>query len=269
MEELSLNELEKQLDTVILGRNTVLLDAVDSTNAEARRLLDAGCADGTVVIAGTQTAGRGRRGRAWVSRAGCGLWMTAVVQAFMPVEEMQKLTLLAGLAVCLAVERCTNDALRPAIKWPNDVLAGSRKLCGILSESANDSSGARRAIVGIGVNTRRPAQGYGGAEGRAISIAEAANRDVHRVKLAATILNNMETLLGLWQREDFSPVAALYREYMLPPGSEVIMIDGERRRPGVIEGIDDGGGLLVRLQGSGVERIISGEITLRGTDGYV
>jgi BirA family biotin operon repressor/biotin-[acetyl-CoA-carboxylase] ligase len=269
MDALSLNDLYKELDTVLLGRNTVLLDTVDSTNAEARRLLDAGCADGTVVIAGTQTAGRGRRGRAWVSQAGCGLWMTAVVQAFMPVEEMQKLTLLAGLAVCLAVERCTNNIVRPVIKWPNDVLTGSRKLCGILSESAGDASGLRRAIVGIGVNTSRPAEGYGEAEGRAISIAEAANRDVPREKLAATILNNIETLLGLWQREDFSPVAALYREYMLPTGSEVIIIDGERRRLGIIEGLDDGGGLLVRLQGSGLERVISGEITLRGTDGYV
>lgn len=269
MDELSLFELEKELDTVILGRHAVILDVVDSTNAEARRMLDVGSADGMAVFADRQTAGRGRRGRTWVSQAGCGLWMTVAVQPFMPAEEIQKLTLLAGLAVCLAVERCTEDGLKPVIKWPNDVLAGGKKLSGILSEAAVDARGKRRAIVGIGVNTCMPAEGYGEAEGRAISIAEAANRTVSRMKLAAFILNDMESLLGLWKREDFSPVAALYREYMLPVGSEVAIVDGEHRRRGVIEGLDDGGGLLVRLEGSGHERIISGEITVRGANGYV
>lgn len=268
MDILSTEELHKRLATSVLGRRTVLLDTIDSTNTQARRMLDTGCGNGTVIIAAQQTGGRGRRGRHWVSEEGCGLWMTAVIRPFMKLDEMQKLTLLAGLAVCRAVEQAAGG-VKPVIKWPNDIIMMGRKLCGILCESATDSHGERWAIIGIGVNTKAPQSGYEEASDVAISLEQAAGIQISRMELAAAILNNMEILLDSWQAGGFSAIAAGYREYMLPLGSEIVIIDGDKRRQGVIDGLDDEGGLLVRLGSGEVERIISGEISVRGVAGYV
>lgn len=269
MDRFTKEELWRGLRTNALGRNAVLLDTIDSTNLEARRKLDTNLPHGAVFIAGRQTGGRGRRGRHWVSEPGCGLWMTVVLKPFMALEEMQKLTLLIGLAVCQAVVNLTAGALKPAIKWPNDVLAGGRKLCGILCESAADSAGQRMVIAGIGVNTRTPSAGYGEAAPIAISVEEASGQPVGRLRLAAEILNQMELLLDGWQADGFTSVAAGYREYMVPAGTPVEIIDGERRRLGHIDALDDGGALLVRLQNGVVERVISGEISIRSVGDHV
>lgn len=269
MDILSVKDLNSKLDTYTLGRHAVLLDTVDSTNTEARRMLEKGCVDGAVIIAARQTGGKGRRGRHWVSEAGCGLWMTAVVKPFMALEEMQKLTLLAAVAVCRAVEHVASGTVKPVIKWPNDVLVMGRKLCGILCESAMDGAGERWVIIGIGVNTKTPEAGYGEATGAAIALEQAAGKPINRVELAAAILNDMEALFTGWRSQGFSAIAAGYREYMLPAGCEVVVIDGDKRRQGRIEGLDDGGGLLVRLDTGEIEHIISGEITVRGVAGHV
>ncbi len=267
MDLFAVQQLQSLLNTEFLGRNATLLASVDSTNSEARRGLTDGLPHGAVFIAGEQTGGRGRRGRQWVSEPGCGLWMTVVLEPFMSAEEMQKLTLLIGLAVCRAVEACVGDACL-AIKWPNDVLAGGKKLCGILCESALDQSGKRMVIAGIGVNTRTPAAGYCDAAWIATSIEAATGHAVGRLALAADILANMETLLNCWQTEGFAGVAEGYRRYMLPEGTPVVVVDGQRQELAVIEGLDDDGALLVRLDSGGLHRIISGEISVRGVNGY-
>lgn len=304
MEILSLEELDKGLKTKVLGRHAVVLDTVDSTNNEARRLLEEGAPEGLVVIAGEQTGGRGRRRKVWVSEKGCGLWMTFAFRSFLPPEKMQTITLAAGVAVCRAVEDLTGGGTRPVIKWPNDVLAGSRKICGILSEAqpspqplpltpypplirgvcnpaasrqarcARDVAAATGGIssyiiVGVGVNTRKPQNGWGEAEGIAVSLEESAGRIVPRMDLAAALLNNMEYFLDAIQAGGFPAIAEEYRKRMLPAGTEVVIIDGDEHRRGRIEGVEDAGGLLVRLENGEIERIVSGEITLRGVGGYV
>ncbi len=259
--------LQSLLNTAVLGRIATLLEVVDSTNSEARRRLADGLPHGAVFIAGSQTGGRGRRGRQWVSEPGCGLWMTVVLEPFMAVEELQKLTLLIGLAVCRAVQSSTGYA-NLAIKWPNDVLAGGKKLCGILCESALDQNGKRMVIAGVGVNTRTPAAGYGQAASVATSIEDASGLVVDRLELAAEILAQMETLLGEWQAEGFAAVAGEYRRFMLPQGTPVTIADGQRQESGTLEGLDDDGALLVRMESGALRRIISGEISVRGVNGY-
>jgi BirA family biotin operon repressor/biotin-[acetyl-CoA-carboxylase] ligase len=195
--------------------------------------------------------------------------MTFFVKPCLPPEEMQRMTLAAGIAACRAVKNETGGVVKPVIKWPNDVLVQGRKLCGILSESAEDSVGALHALIGIGLNTRTPSAGWGGAEGIAISLEQAAGRIIPRMKLAASILNNMEELLDIESVGGFSAISQEYRQHMLPAGSLIVVIDKEKRRRGRIEGLDDGGGLLVRLDTGEIERIVSGEITVRGANGYV
>jgi biotin-(acetyl-CoA carboxylase) ligase len=345
MDILSVEELYKNLKTRVLGRRAVVLGTVDSTNAEVRRMLERDPVEGAAVIADRQTGGKGRRGRRWVSEPGCGLWMTFAAKAALPPEEIQRITLAAGVAVCRAVEDSTGGAAKPLIKWPNDVLIEGRKICGILCETVNipfssmasryphenppnspvghspfvrgardcgcilrslntqdrtppyeggcrelaagglspemsllsdrgDCStavpeGASYIIAGIGVNTRRPPNGWVEAEGVAIPLEEAAGMVIPRMRLAAEILNNMEDLLDKLFAGGFAAIAQEYRKRMLPPGGEIVIVDGEQSRRGRIEGVDDAGGLLVRLENRELERIVSGEITMRGVGGYV
>lgn len=310
MDELAAAELIRNLGTRTLGRRAVMLDTVDSTNLEVRRLLEQSVAEGVAVIADRQTLGRGRRGRQWVSEAGCGLWMSLGVKPCVPQEQMQQMTLAVGVAVCKAIEAVTDNAARPIIKWPNDIIVEGKKLCGILCESvstlplspASDTplergtssnptnqaaapfASLRREVprrgggsaqewfivVGIGVNTRKPRSGWGEAEGIAISLEDAAGRIVPRTELAAAILNELEPLLDSMRTGGFAAIAAEYRKRMLPVGSAVIVVDGATNpRCGRIEGVEDSGTLLVRLESGELERIVSGEISLRGVSGYV
>lgn len=269
LDEFCPQALENGLRTEKLGRNAVLLAQVDSTNAEARRRALAGEGDGTVVIASLQSAGRGRRGRHWVSEEGCGLWLTAVTQPNVSTEELQQVTLLTAVAVCRALRALTDGKLRLTIKWPNDVLTQGRKLCGILCETVTDGAGNRSTLIGVGINTRSPRMGYGDAEDIAISVQRACGREVPRLALAAALLNEMETLLSEWEMNGFAPVAAAYREFMVPKGTDVVLIDALNGKRGRIEGVDDGGALLVRLEDGAQERVISGEISVRGVGGYV
>jgi BirA family biotin operon repressor/biotin-[acetyl-CoA-carboxylase] ligase len=273
-----ISELNEGLRTAVLGRHAVLLDTVDSTNNEVRRRLETSSPEGLVVIALEQTDGRGRHGKTWISPKGCGLWMTFAFRAFLPPEAMQRATLAAGVAVCRAVEELAGGAVEPLIKWPNDVLVDGKKLCGILSESVPSplplshlagGESLPNIIVGVGVNTCKPPGGWGGAEGVAVSLEEAAGMMIPRMRLAASILNRMEELLDAMRAQGFTPVAAEYRKRMLPAGTKVVLSDGSNGRRGRVEGLDDEGALLVRLDSGETERLISGEITLRGVVGYV
>lgn len=284
METLSVKQLQPCLKTETLGRNAVVLDTVDSTNLEIRRLLEKGAPEGTVVIADRQTAGRGRRGRHWVSEAGCGLWMSFAVKPCVQLDQMQQMTLAIGVAVCKAVETVTDNAAHPLIKWPNDIAIGGKKLCGILCESfagspyppeikgdvADATEGISIVVVGIGVNTKRPKSGWGEAEGTAMSLEEAAGMLVPRMELAVAILNEAETFFDAMRVGGFAAIAEDYRRCMLPAGTEVIVMDsaGNPRR-GRIERVEDSGALLVRLETGELEKIVSGEISLRGVCGYV
>ena len=122
--------------------------AIDSTNARAKAWARAGAAQGALVIAAGQTAGRGRLGRTFASPADAGLYMTVIL--WPDGAALERLTIAAAVATCEAIEACT--PYRPGIKWVNDLLLGEKKICGILAEAVTSPSGARGAVVGIGVN---------------------------------------------------------------------------------------------------------------------
>ena len=134
---------------------TVLrFDSLPSTNTEAARQAAAGACEGLVVVAREQTAGRGRRERVWASPKDAGLYMSVVLRPRLAAESWPLLTLMAALAVVDALEEAC--ALRADIKWPNDILAGGRKVCGILAEAVESAAG-RACVLGVGVNLRREA----------------------------------------------------------------------------------------------------------------
>ena len=172
-----------------------VLSQVDSTNTLCKRLAADGAADGTVVIADTQTAGKGRRGRSFLSPPGVGLYQSILWRPGCTPEQLLPLTALSAVAVCRAVERLSG--VSPAIKWPNDLVMGERKICGILTELSleGESGHVEYAIVGIGINCRQKPENFP-PELREIagSLDMVLPVQVKRAALAAALMEELDTL---------------------------------------------------------------------------
>ena len=143
-------ELASMLHTQWIGTRLVYFDETDSTNTRARKLAEEGAPHGTLVVADRQTAGKGRRGKSWVSPAGTGIWMSMVLRPSMSPMSASMLTLIAGLAVVRGVKESTG--LEAMIKWPNDAVLNGKKICGILTEMSTEVECIRYVIPGIGIN---------------------------------------------------------------------------------------------------------------------
>ena len=143
-------ELRSLLNTRWVGHNLVFLEQVDSTNEEAKRQAEKGAPDGTLVAAAEQSAGKGRRGRTWISEKGTGVWMSLLLRPDFPPECASMLTLVAAMAVEKGISRVTG--VDGQIKWPNDVVIEGKKVCGILTEMSTEMECIHYVVVGIGIN---------------------------------------------------------------------------------------------------------------------
>ncbi len=244
----------------VFGRAAPVLyeERVDSTNLYLRRLADT-APDGTAVIAASQSAGRGRAGRSFLSPEG-GLYLSVLLRPAVEPERLPTLTPVAAAAVCRAVE--TVCGVRCGVKWPNDVLLGGKKICGILFESV---LGGEKpcVIVGIGVNADTPAfpeelQPIAGS----IAAVTGDNVDLHA--LAAALLSEFDALYALWLSDGGAAVREEYRRRCLNVGREVLA--GGRR--GLCLGVGDDYSLLVRFSDGAEEALRFGEVSVRGLYGY-
>lgn len=223
-------------------------DEVDSTNDEVRRLAEAGAPDGRVVIADRQTAGRGRRGAAWICPPGEALAFSVLVRPEQPKALWPRLALAAGLAVAEGLEAF---GVATGIKWPNDVWIGGRKVSGVLVEA-----GADFAIIGIGVNvnvTDFPKELASIATSLRLETGVTANR----ADVLASILCRLE-----WRRwqigADFPDLLAAVRTRCVLTGRTVTLTAADGPRAGVVAGIGDGGELLLRGE-RGIERLLQAD----------
>lgn len=232
-------------------------ERVDSTNLYLRRL-SATAADGTAVIAGAQSAGRGRSGRSFLSPEG-GLYLSVLLRPELEPERLPTLTPVAAVAVCRAVE--TVCGARCGIKWPNDVLLGGKKICGILVESVLGGE-KNCVIVGIGINANTPSFPE---ELRPIagSIAAVTGGQVDLRALAAAVLAEFDALYAAWLAGGGRAALAEYRSLCLNVGRELLV--GERRGRGLAVGDDYS--LLVRFSDGAEEALRFGEVSVRGLYG--
>ncbi len=242
----------------MIGRQIVYETEVGSTNDLVAARGARGEAEGFVLVADSQTAGRGRRGRTWYSPPGSGLYASVLLKP--PAEAVGLLTLAAAVALCEAVREST--ALAVEIKWPNDLLApgGRRKLAGILVEGSASGSRVEYAVLGFGINVG-PSAYPPEIRDRATSLEEELGRPVD----ASSVLSH--SLAALDRRYDDllegRAAAVLARWLELSPGARGARVTWAANgvvREGVTAGIDAQGALLVRTP-AGVERIVSGEVT--------
>ncbi len=252
-------ELRPLLNTHDLGQTLHWFAEVGSTNDVAKRLADDGAAHGEVVVAEAQTAGRGRRGRAWASPPGQNVYLSVVLRPEVPPSRAAELTLLASVAVCQAVRQAGVGA---AIKWPNDVLVRGRKVAGILSELAADPDRVQWIVLGVGVNVNVRLEDLpADLRATATSLAIERGEPVPRALFAAAVLSALEEWLDRHAEEGFAPVRAAWKEMSDTLGREVRVRSSGPDLEGVAEDVDEAGALLVRTA-AGLERVLAGDVEM-------
>jgi BirA family biotin operon repressor/biotin-[acetyl-CoA-carboxylase] ligase len=230
------------------------VEATDSTQSEVKRLAVAGASEGTVVTARHQRAGRGRRGHEWWDAPGESLLCSVLLRPGGPPAVVPQLSLVGGLAVAEAL--AATAAVPVRIRWPNDLLIGSRKVCGILAEAVSDGAGRLdHVILGIGINldqTEFPAA----LQARATSLRLATGRGHAREPVLAAVLDRLGRRYAEWRAGGFGALRAAWRERSTLPGQPVRLPDGGE---GVGVDVADDGVLLARAPDGRLVRMVSGE----------
>ncbi len=226
-----------------------------STNDDAKRAALAGCPDRTVILADEQTAGRGRLGRPWLAPAGSCLLFSIVLRRRIP-----PIVLVVLCSVSVAEAIGADTALKPRIKWPNDVMLGDRKLCGLLAEVVGDGN-ARATIVGIGVNVNLdPA--LAGLPVTATSLSSATGRVWSRPKLLDAILTRVDALYALEPADLVQTVWPRWESLLWRRRQQVRIDASDEVFVGTVEGLAPSGALLVREQDGEVREISVGDVLL-------
>lgn len=242
-------------------------DSIGSTNTYAKELARQGAPHGTVILAGSQSAGRGRMGRSFHSPEGSGIYISVILRPLCPASELMHLTCAAGTAMCDAVETVCGS--RPGIKWINDLVLHGRKIGGILTELGfGAGASADYAVIGIGINCIQQPQDFP-PELRQIasSIGAATGRPVSTALLTAAMLESLEAVCrDLLTRK--AEIMDRYRSDCLTLGKQV-QLHGSRTGSALALDVDDDGGLLVRLEDGTVHTVQSGEVSVRGMYSYL
>ncbi|GAA3405095.1 biotin--[acetyl-CoA-carboxylase] ligase [Paenibacillus hodogayensis] len=252
-------ELLAALPATGAGRTIKLYDSVDSTQTIAHKLAQEGAAEGTIVLAEQQTAGRGRMGRSWHSPKGKGIWMSLLLRPRMPLQFTPQLTLLVAVALCRAIRKL--EPLPVGIKWPNDLLIEGKKITGILLESSAEDERLHYVIVGIGISVNLETGDYPETlRSVATSLRIASGREWSRTGLIAAFLEQFETLYKLYHDEGFEPIRASWEALSVSLGKTIRARTPKGEVEGVAESIDEMGALRLRTPDGKVTKLYSAEI---------
>jgi BirA family biotin operon repressor/biotin-[acetyl-CoA-carboxylase] ligase len=242
MPRLDPNRLAERLSHEPFVRRIVVLETTGSTNDEARRLANGGASEGTVILAESQTAGRGRHGRRWESPEGTGLYLSILLRPVDPIDRIGRYAIGAAVAVCTACRAQVGD--RVVLKWPNDVLVEGRKLAGVLAEMRQGGAGAE-LVLGIGINVNQAEVDFPGKlRGTATSlriVGQGAMFD--RATVAATVLEALARAIAQIRGDDWRELAGRFLRYA--PDATNRRVRLATGAYGLTDGLDDSGALRV------------------------
>lgn len=258
-DNISTEDIKRNLTTEYIARNIHYVSAIDSTNNEAKR-----CSympDGTLIIADVQTEGKGRLGREWQSPHGTGIWMSILLKPETDPYKVSQITLIAGIAVCRAIGSSAK------IKWPNDVVMNSKKLCGILTEMSAQTDRIDYVICGIGINVNTTKFPEELAE-KATSLFEETKIQHNREEIAARVLNEFENLYNIFKEQGFGLILEEYRRLCITIDKDVQLIYNRKTVTGKAVDVDESGALIVETA-DGKISVTSGEVSVRGIYGYI
>ncbi|MBI2957121.1 MAG: biotin--[acetyl-CoA-carboxylase] ligase [Acidobacteria bacterium] len=252
--------LRLRLEGTAFARRIHHFFKIHSTNDVTLELAAAGEPHGALVLAEEQTAGRGRLGRAWYSEKTTGIYLSVLLRPQLAPQQAPLLTLLAGLAVRDAAVEVTGLAVD--LRWPNDLLVGGKKFCGILTEMQAEADRIRHVVVGIGVNvnhSRIPSE----LEAIATSLRLAGGRAFSRLEILVRLLHALDHHYNQLLREGAAPLIARFSEVSsFARGKRVRVAMPSEEISGVTAGLDSTGCLLVRRDADGeTVPVLAGDVT--------
>ena len=253
LDELS-SETRARLDRV------EVLNEIDSTNAYLVRESTDSVSSARACFAEFQSAGRGRRGRHWLSPFGTNIYLSVCWHFESTPEVLQGLSLSLGVQAARAIASCHIEGVM--LKWPNDLVWNGRKLGGILVEMTGESSGPWRIVAGIGLNVGMP-RALGSSIGQPwTNLSSATQTEVGRNQLAGRLLHHVLLGLARFSREGFQPFRDEWQRLDAMRGQRVILDTGNGVMHGLAQGVDDTGSLLLSTRGE-VRRFVSGDISVK------
>ena len=259
-------EVLPALRTKYMGRRIIHFDSVGSTNTIAHRKASEGCGEGLAVIAEEQTEGKGRLGRKWVTPKYSAIAMSLVLKPDISPEDAPGITLVMGLAVCRALN--STSGLDAKIKWPNDVVIGGKKVCGILTEMSAGVDMVNYIIVGAGVNVNIfefPED----IKKTATSLSIETGGRVSRKDVLASILLEFEKLYDTFKETRLDEIIDPYKKLSSTLGKMVRVSSAAETYEGLAVDITHDGVLLVKCQNGEERRVLSGDVSVRGLNGYI
>ena len=261
-DSLNPNEIQYGLNTEIFGKRDIFyFRDTDSTNVRAEDSANEGAPEGAIVVAETQSLGRGRRGRSWFSPPGDGIYVSIILRPRLSPNEAPKLTLMASVAAAETLLSLTPTSVN--IKWPNDILIGGRKVAGILTEISADMDRIHYVIVGLGVNVNIPAESFPPEiRDSATSIFMETGRGYSRIRILQSYLESFEAHYETFNTEGFEPVMNRWRQLTDVMGKRITVDLINRTYTGVVLDVDDDGFLILQDNKGALMKIVSGDVTL-------
>ena len=245
----------------IIGRDIRVFEETTSTNDVIEKLARDGVKEGVVVFAESQTKGRGRLGRKWISPERKGLWFSVLLRPDLRPQEATQLTVASATALRRAIQ--SETSLKPEIKWPNDILIGGRKVAGILTELSAELDRVKHVILGIGVDVNLGAGEFPAElKKTATSLKIESGQTISRAALAVTALRELDADYTRICTRQFTAVADEWEENCTTIGKDVTVQIGDRKIRGRAESLDDDGALLLRTEHGRLEAITGGDVTL-------
>jgi BirA family biotin operon repressor/biotin-[acetyl-CoA-carboxylase] ligase len=272
-DEYTLKNIQKCLNKAQVqwaGKEVNFMEETDSTNLRAKAAAESGAPEGTLIISDLQTDGVGRRGRNWESPAETNIYMTLLLRPKFAVDKASMMTLLMALAVVDAIkETCGLEAM---IKWPNDVVIGGKKVCGILTEMKASIAGIQYVNVGVGINVKEQEFSL---EVQKMATALVSELDQKakppvRAKLIAAVMKAFEKYYAIFlEKGDLADLQEQYDSLLVSKEKEVRVLDIKGEYTGMAQGINANGELLVQREDGTVTAVYAGEVSVRGIYGYV
>lgn len=266
-------EIESMLPEGLAVTNVVYYHETDSTNTRAKQAAEDGEKSGTLFITECQTGGRGRRGRTWESPAGSGIWMSLLLRPEIKPFDASMLTIVAAMGMKDAIEEIIGGGtgqggIHCKIKWPNDIVLGDRKICGMLTEMSAETDWINYVVIGIGVNVNTT-EFDDSIKDTASSILLQTGRSVKRSDIVVAFAKHFSKYYDEFLKKcNLSGLADDYNKALINVGRDVKIVERDGSFVATAVGIDETGSLIVEKDGD-TKRIVAGEVSVRGLYGYV
>jgi len=258
MKSMDSEKIKEQLKTDFIGREIRYFCEVTSTNDVAKELVGKGAREGTIVLAETQTEGKGRLGRRWLSPKG-GIWFSVVLRPKISAKDSYQLTFMAAVAVAKAIRKMFK--VNAEIKWPNDVLVNDKKVCGILTETSTRGDAVDFVVVGVGVNANVDLTSFPeDLRASVTSLGAEVKGEVNRERFLCALLDELENYYGMISQKKFEVVLEEWKSLTTLFGAHVEVTSFEEKIKGVAFGVNQKGALEVLLKNGTVRKIVSGDV---------